>query len=91
MNKFIETSWFKSLLFYLIAGPVVVYIIKSGQFKSGPCNPGLDVLSLLLLVLISFILMLVNLIKIIRKGRNYLPPFLVHLLAFILIIIMSSF
>ena len=36
-----------TLVYHLISLPVIAYIILSGQFRSGPCTPGFDLLAAL--------------------------------------------
>jgi len=90
MIEFIKKPWFKNLLFYLIAGPVVFYIVLSKKYRGGPCNPGMDLISILLLFLTSLILLIINLFKVIKNGKQYLPSLFLHLSALI-IIVLSAF
>ncbi|PSR54097.1 hypothetical protein AHMF7605_11475 [Adhaeribacter arboris] len=57
----------KSLIFYGIYITVIILINASGAFKSGPCTPNLDILSIFLIGPISLILLIKNLGKLFAK------------------------
>ena len=70
-----------TLVYHLISLPVIAYIILSGQFRSGPCTPGFDILAALYGV-VSFICLIVySLFKLISKGKAYVILLMVNLLA----------
>jgi uncharacterized membrane protein len=73
-----------SVIFYVIAILTIVLINVSGQFKSGPCTPNLDFLSVFLLAILNIILLIFNglLAFVLKKETKY--SFFVHLLALII-------
>lgn len=81
----------KSIVFYLIAILIIVAINISGKFKSGPCTPNLDVLSMFTVFILNVILLIINFIKaFIMKRKNRLSV-VVHLVALLILIILSNF
>jgi hypothetical protein len=52
-----------TLLFYVIMGALIFYFNISSEFKSGPCTPNLDLLSILFIGPISLILAIWNSLK----------------------------
>ena len=71
----------KTLVHHLISLPIIAYVILSGQFKSGPCTPNLDILAALYVV-VSFICLIVySLFKLISKGKAYLFLLMVNIFA----------
>ena len=78
-NKALKSA-FLTVLFY------VIYFLTSTiaeQFqKSGPCNPGLGMIVLLFLPIITVILLIFNLIKYYSQHKQYLKfSIFIHLLA----------
>lgn len=68
-----------SLSFYGLAVVTILYANLSGQYKSGPCTPSLDIMSFFLIGPISFILMVFNglLLTFLHKETKY--SFRIHL------------
>lgn len=89
MNEFIKKPVFKTVVYYIIVISLIVFFNISGDFKTGPCNPGLDLISVLLAVIITFVLLVINVFLSIRKGKVYLPSLCIHLLVLVLLIIFS--
>jgi hypothetical protein len=58
------------ILYHLLSAIAVTYFIKSGDFKSGPCNLGLDLLSFFLATIISIILTLAGVAMVIKSRKN---------------------
>jgi hypothetical protein len=56
--------------YHLFSAIAVVYFMKSGNFKSGPCTPDLDVLGFFLALLISIVLTLVGIVMLIKSRQN---------------------
>jgi hypothetical protein len=71
----------KSISFYLIAVLVIVFINVSGEFKSGPCTPNLDLLSFFLLGPLIVILMVINGILAFVMDKSTKHSFYIHLFA----------
>jgi hypothetical protein len=89
-----KTHQFKTYLwpiaFYLVGGMLIVFFSKTPGFKSGPCTPGLDVLSWLLFGLVAFGLLVRSiLIAIWRKKRDWIS-LLIHAAALIIWLIIAS-
>lgn len=59
-----------SIICYIIAMLVVCVIRFSGNFKSGPCTPNLDLISFFLAVLISASMVVITLIRLIISRSN---------------------
>jgi hypothetical protein len=58
------------LFYYVVAIAAVIYFVKSGNFKTGQCNPGLDLISIFLYLVISSILLIISIYKTIKNRRN---------------------
>ncbi|MBC5839223.1 hypothetical protein [Flavobacterium muglaense] len=73
-----------SLSFYGLAIVTILYVNVSGQYKSGPCTPNLDIMSVFLIGPISFILMVFNgfLLSYLHKETKY--SFRIHLSALLI-------
>jgi len=74
-----------SFNFYALAILVIFLIAISGRFKSGPCTPNLDILSVIFLYLISFILLLINGVRVFYYKKPNKYSFYIHLIAFSLL------
>jgi hypothetical protein len=76
-----------SILFYAISILIIIAINVSGKFKSGPCTPNLDILSVFILVVLNIILLVINGIKafVIKKQTNL--SFVIHFVFLIIWII----
>jgi hypothetical protein len=72
----------KTMMFYGVATLIIILINISGLFKSGPCSPNLDVLSVFFIGPISFILFLWNLYLRVLSKRLTLYSLLIHLVVF---------
>lgn len=68
-----------SLGFYVISLSTVVAIHASGNFKSGPCNPGLDFFSVVILCLLTILLAIVNGVSAFIFKKPTKLSFLIHL------------
>ncbi|MFD0765217.1 hypothetical protein ACFQZI_10175 [Mucilaginibacter lutimaris] len=75
-------SVYRTLIYYSVTLTAVVLFNILPGFKSGPCTPGLDILSGFVLFLGSIILLGVNLIRLKLKGRAYLPSVIIHFVVF---------
>jgi len=67
-----------TLLFYLVSWIVFYFLNKS--FPSGPCTPGLGILGFMLLPIISFVLLVVNFIKVYKGDKTNFPSAFLHLI-----------
>jgi hypothetical protein len=56
-----------TLIYYVVAFAAVIYIEKSGNFRSGPCTPNLDIFAPLMFFIMSVIVMIVDVTKAIRQ------------------------
>ncbi len=71
-----------SIIFYVISIIVIVIINLSGQFKSGPCTPNLDVFSIFFVAITNIILLVVNAILTFVLKRETKYSFCIHLSVF---------
>ncbi|WP_269225415.1 hypothetical protein [Flavobacterium eburneipallidum] len=76
-----------SILFYAISIVAIVIINLSGQFKSGPCTPNLDVFSIFLVAILNIILLVVNAISTFGLKKETKYSFYIHLSVFVIWII----
>lgn len=68
-------------LFYSISVSAIVLMNNSAQFKSGPCTPGLDLLSFFLLGPISIVLLIKNGLSAFCYERQTKQSFLIYVFA----------
>lgn len=81
----------QSIVFYIIAILVIILINISGRFKSGPCTPNLDVLSVFILAILNVILLIINGIKAFVMKKETKFSTIVHLAVLIIWIIYINF
>lgn len=81
----------KSIVFYIIAILAIVLINISGKFKSGPCTPNLDVLSVFIFIILNVILLIINGIKAFAMKKEMRLSTIVHLAVLIIWIIYINF
>jgi hypothetical protein len=75
-----------SVIYYIVAIPTVIFFMAMPQFNDGgPCNPGTNLAVFMLTSLITLILFCVYAFVLMRSGRIYRLPFLLHLGALIVI------
>lgn len=86
-----KKSALKSIMFYLIAILTIIVINVSGKFKSGPCTPNLDVLSVFILAILNVILLIINGIKAFIMKKETKLSTIVHLAVLIIWIIYINF
>ncbi len=65
-----------TILFYLIAA-ISIYVLEESS-PSGPCTPGLGILSFMLLPFISAILLIINFIKTYKGDKTNKVSTLIH-------------
>lgn len=80
-----------SIGFYVLFIMVIIAINVSGKFKSGPCTPNLDFLSVFLLVILNVVLLLINGIRAFLLGKETRLSFVVHLAALLIGIVCVMF
>ncbi|WP_175621670.1 hypothetical protein [Chryseobacterium schmidteae] len=76
----------KSIVFYVIAILVIALINISGKFKSGPCTPNLDVLSVFIFIILNVILLIINGVKAFVMKKETKLSTIVHLAVLIIYI-----
>lgn len=81
----------KSIVFYIIAILTIVLINISGKFKSGPCTPNLDVLSVFIFIILNVILLIINGVKAFVMKKETKRSTIVHLAVLIIWIIYINF
>lgn len=81
----------KSIVFYIIAILTIVLINISGKFKSGPCTPNLDVLSVFIFIILNVILLIINGVKAFVMKKETKLSTIVHLAVLIIWIIYINF
>lgn len=74
----------KSIIFYVLALLTIVIINFSGKFKSGPCTPNLDVLSVFIFIILNVILLIINGIKAFVMNKQTKVSTIVHFIALII-------
>jgi hypothetical protein len=74
--------------YYLISMAIFFYLYIDGDFKSGPCNPGLGILLFPLFALTFIILFIVSLVNRNKNEANKYMLFINLLVLVILIILM---
>ncbi len=87
MSREEKKNALKSIMFYLIAILTIIVINVSGKFKSGPCTPNLDVLSVFILAILNVILLIINGIKAFIMKKETKISTIVHLAVLIIWII----
>jgi len=70
----------RTLLYYLLAISLILFFNIAPGFKTGPCTPNVDILSIMLAFFGAVVLLAINGIQIVRYGRIYLPSFIIHAL-----------
>lgn len=75
---------FFTILFYAVSIIVVVIINSSGKFKTGPCNPGLDIMSAFLLVVFNIIFLIATAISTFVLKKKTKSLFFIHLSIFLI-------
>lgn len=81
----------KSIVFYIIAILVIILINIPEKFKSGPCTPNLDVLSVFVFMILNVILLIINGIKVVVMKKETKISTIVHLAFLIVWIIYINF
>lgn len=81
----------KSIVFYIIAILTIILINISGKFKSEPCTPNLDVLSVFVFMILNVILLIINGIKTFVMKKETKLSTIVHLAVLIIWIIYINF
>jgi len=81
----------QSIVFYIIAILVIIVINISGKFKSGPCTPNLDVLSIFVFMILNVILLIISGIKAFVMKKETKNSTIVHLAFLIIWIIYINF
>ncbi|RFZ90484.1 hypothetical protein D0C36_22130 [Mucilaginibacter conchicola] len=69
-----------TLAYYVIVIVAITLFNVLPGFKSGPCTPNLDVLSIFLSFFGAVLLLCVNLIRLKQRGRIYLSSVIIHAL-----------
>jgi hypothetical protein len=80
-----------TIVFYSIALILITIANTSSQFKSGPCTPNFDLISLFLLGPLSFILLLINGVQAFIRNKQNKYSFYLHLLAIIVWLLILIF
>ncbi len=58
------------LAYYLLGIALVAYFNESGNYKTGPCNPGLDTIFTFLYFLVNLILLIISIFKTVKNRSN---------------------
>jgi hypothetical protein len=73
-----------SVMFYAISITAVIFFNLSGQYKSGPCTPNLDVFSIYFVSILNTILLIINAILTFGLKRQTRYSYFIHLSVFII-------
>jgi uncharacterized membrane protein len=87
MDEILKKPVYRTILYYIIAVILITFFNLSGDYRSGPCNPGMDVMSFVILFFVTIILLVRNAYLVIRKKRQYLPSLLIHCCIVIVVLI----
>jgi hypothetical protein len=69
---------YRTLLYYVVVIVVVGLFNVLPGFKSGPCTPNFDVLSVFLAFIGTVVLFVINGVRLMRCGKIYLSSVLIH-------------
>ncbi|KUJ53414.1 hypothetical protein AR685_03240 [Chryseobacterium sp. JAH] len=83
-----RTNAVKSIIFYIVLLLIIVAINVSGKFKSGPCSPSLDILSVFGGIIINITLLIINGIKAFVMKREARLSTFVHFAVLIIWVIL---
>jgi hypothetical protein len=72
-----------SIIFYIVSIITIVIINLSGEFKSGPCTPNLDVFSIFFVAILNVILLIINAILTFGLKKETRYSYFVHLFVFL--------
>jgi uncharacterized membrane protein len=92
ITKRIKYDLAATSIFYIISGIVVFYLIKSGKYNGGPCNPGLGPMSFLLLGLFTIVLLIRSIVlslSIYKNQKLYKYSLIINFLAFVIWVLIS--
>jgi len=67
-------------LYHVISSPIIVYILHSEQYRSGPCTLNLDIVAYIGDWLVTVILFIVSIKRLLTGSKVYLLPVLTGLL-----------
>ena len=76
-----------TVIYYIVVAGIVYYINASGNYKSGSCNPGLDLMSVVLAFFITCILLFRSAFLTFKQHKPYLLSFIIHLVVVIGVVI----
>lgn len=86
MNQ--ERTAVKSIIVYIVLLLIIIAINVSGKFKSGPCSPNLDILSVFGGIIINITLLIINGIKAFVMKREARLSTFVHFAVLIIWVIL---
>lgn len=69
---------YRTLIYYAIVLPATILFNTLPGFKTGPCTPNFDLLSIAIMFFGAIVLLIVNLVRLKRNGRDYLPSVIIH-------------
>ncbi len=79
-----------SVTYHLISLSLIAYVILSHQYKSGPCNPGFDLVAAFLGFIVCIALVIFSLVKLASKGKEYRFLLMVNLIALGILILICA-
>jgi len=79
MNNLFKVPVLKTIIYFIIVGSIIAYFNLSPGYKTGPCNPGLDIISIFFAWVASIVLAFINIVRYNKKGGRYLPSILIPL------------
>jgi hypothetical protein len=80
----------RTVLYHIISLPLVIYVIKSGSFKGGPCNPGFDLAAWFGDILITAILLFVSIGGLATKGKAFRLPVFINVLVIVILMLIGA-
>ena len=87
MNELLKKPVYRTILYYIIAIALIAFFNLSGDYRSGQCNPGMDIMSFIILFITTIILLIKNAFLVISRKRQYLPSLFIHCCVVIIVII----
>jgi hypothetical protein len=80
----------RTVLYHIISLPLVIYVIKSGSLKGGPCNPGLDLAAWFGDILLTAILLFVSIGGLATKGKAFRLPVFINIIVIVILMLIGS-
>ena len=77
------------VIYHMISLPIIVYILHSEEYRSGPCTPNLDIVAYMGDWLVTVILFIISIKRLLTGSKVYLPPVLTGLLVMGILLVLD--